>query len=193
MAGLPNPPERHGTSQFTGVFEASSVFFQGNFYTVFWHSESQAVLVFSYNVEKNSWKEVLVELNLNPWYPQLVINSHHLFMGLWANAPLLLPPIGQDHDETMFEIKVISVNCWKQGGGANLELRHHTNVWWATLEWLTVCPYRWIPCHVPLCCAGFGFEWKTDDVWWACSTSIAMSLLAAAGGMGIWQIRWTWG
>jgi hypothetical protein len=79
----------------------------------------------------------VAELNLNPWYPQLVINGHHLFVGLWSNAPLLLPLIGQDHDETMFEIKEILVNCWKQGGGANLESRHHTNVWWATLDWMT--------------------------------------------------------
>jgi hypothetical protein len=53
--------EGHGTKHFTGVFEASSVFFQG---TIFWHSESQAVLVFSYNVGENSWKEVLQNLTL---------------------------------------------------------------------------------------------------------------------------------
>ena len=47
----------------------------------------------------------------NPWYPQLVVNGHRLFMGLSSNAPLqLLPLIGQDCDKTMFEIKEILVD-----------------------------------------------------------------------------------
>ena len=150
-------------------------------------------------MEESAW-----EHTHNPWYTQLVVNGHRLFIGLWSNAPLqMLPSIGQGSqwNHVWDQRKLGRCRIEQQVGGANLELRHHTDVWRATRECPTVCPYRWISCHIPFCCAGFGFEWKTNDVWclepilWCltCTTSIAMSLLAAAGGMGIWWIWWTWG
>lgn len=96
--GLPNPPKPLGETN--GVFadrelEESAVFFQGRFYTISYRHERTAVLVLSYSLEENQWRQVLAfGHRVGPGYSQLHVFNNSLFMGMWEpDHSYMLPPI----------------------------------------------------------------------------------------------------
>jgi hypothetical protein len=68
------------------MLEESAVFFQGSLYAVFGNYRSETNMLLSFNLEENSWKEVLVFEVKNPEFSQLVVYGDRMFMAVWSYA-----------------------------------------------------------------------------------------------------------
>lgn len=115
---LGNPVQELGirVSEVDGIgFSETAVYFQGSLYATFYVLATGTVLLLSYNVEENSWKEVLRVESKNPGYPELVVFGDRLFMAMWLDVPhgrlSITEIIRADYSKrSIFEIREILVN-----------------------------------------------------------------------------------
>jgi hypothetical protein len=87
------------------MLEESAVFFQGNLYAVFWNCCSETNMLLSFNLEENSWNEVLVFEVKNPEFSQLVVYGDRMFMAVWSYARRPTPL-----NYSFFEIREVLVD-----------------------------------------------------------------------------------
>jgi hypothetical protein len=107
---LANPPLELGlrAGETRGRrMEESAVFFQGNLYVTLWYYNSkQRILILSYNLEEDLWREVYAVEAKNPGNPELIVSGNRLFLAAWVDAPR---PEGQDFPECILNYSELEI------------------------------------------------------------------------------------